>query len=464
MMLFCIGRPKPRRQTAQRVLCADRLLVLVSASLLVVLAGQGCTASTKSAAGITLTLIDQSWADQESQARLHEQLRQFTTHHGIRVEVLPAPEAAVEQLTTWRRLLESRASVPDVYAIDVIWPGVLAEELLDLRTHIPAQEISAHFPELIANNTVNGRLVAMPFTTSAGLLFYRADLMRRYGYSAPPATWDELQEMAMRIQNGERARGNKEFWGYVWQGAPSEALTCNALEWQASDGGGTVIDNGTVTVDNPHSIRAWERAARWVGSISPPGVVAYKEWDAFNMWQAGKAAFMRNWTSAYVAARLPGSPTRDKFEIARLPQGRARSAATLGGNGYGISRHSRHAGEAAMLVRFLCGRDEQRRRCLRFAEPPTIPDLYNDADVIAANPYFSTALQVYRQGLTSRPSTAAGKRYPEVSRAWYEAVHSVLTGKAAATQAAAALQRNVVQITALKPPTPEGPRQFGTTR
>lgn len=271
--------------------------------------------------------------------------------------------------------------------------------------------------------------------------------------------------MAARIQHGERAKGHSDFWGYVWQGAASEALTCNALEWQAAEGAGTLIENGTITPDNPDTVRAWERAARWVGTISPPGVVAYKEWDAFNMWQAGQAAFMRNWTSAYVASRLPGSRTKDKIGIAPLPQGRTRTAATLGGNGYGISRHSRHPREAAMLVRFLCGRDEQRRRCLKFAEPPTIPDLYSAPEVLAVNPYFSTALKIYRTALTSRPSTAAGKRYPEISRAWYEAVHAVLTRTTAAAEAAAALQRDLVRITGLKAPVPAtGARESRTRR
>ena len=430
----------------------------INACLLVLLIGQGCTRSTTLRRGTTLTLIDQSWADRESQRRLHNELRRFTDQTAIRVRVLPAPEAAVEQLATWRRLLERGASVPDVYAIDVIWPGVLADELLDLRRYIPAQEITDHFPELIANNTVNGRLVALPYTTSAGLLFYRVDLLRRYGYSTPPGTWDELEKMAARIQTGERATGRADFWGYVWQGAPSEALTCNALEWQVCEGGGTVIENGRVTVENPHSVRAWQRAARWIGTISPPGVIAYKEWDAFNTWQAGRAAFMRNWTSAYVAARAPGSPTKDRVAIASLPQGSARRAATLGGNGYGVSRHSRHPEEAAMLVRFLCGRDEQRRRCLDFAEPATIPDLYNDAQVLAVNPYFSTVLEVHRKSLALRPSAASGKLYPEVSRALYEAVHAVLARKADSAQAAAALQRNLVQITGFNAPASAGAR------
>jgi trehalose/maltose transport system substrate-binding protein len=428
------------------------LSVSVGACVLVLLAGQGCTPSGKSPDGITLTLIDQSWVDKESQGRINEELRRFTDWSGIRVDVLPAPEAAVEQLATWRKLLEGRARVPDVYAVDVIWPGILADELLDLKSYIPAQEIAAHFPELIANNTVNGRLVALPYNTSAGLLFYRVDLLRQYGYRAPPKTWDELERMAARIQAGERAKGSQDFWGYVWQGAPSEALTCNALEWQVSEGAGTIIEDGKISVDNPRTICAWGRAARWVGSVSPPGVVVYKEWDAFNRWQAGQAAFMRNWTSAYVAARAPGSPTRDRFDIAPLPRGQTGSAATLGGNGYAVSRYSLHPGEAVMLVRFLCGRDEQRRRCLNAAEPATIPDLYDDREVLTVNPYFSTILRIYRTGLASRPSTATGKMYPEVSRAYYEAVHVVLTGQKTAAEAVAGLQGKLVEITGLNPP------------
>lgn len=411
------------------------------------LAGQACNDSSQPGRGITLTLIDQSWVDSDSQRRLNEELARFTSQTGIHVQVLPAPEGAVEQLATWRKLLESGAEVPDVYAVDVIWPGILADDLLDLKDYVPEQEVAAHFPELIANNTVNGRLVALPYVLSEGLLFYRVDLLREYGYSAPPKTWQELETMARRIQAGERAKGDKDFWGFVWQGAPSEALTCNALEWQVSEGGGTILDErGGVTVNNPHTIRAWDRAARWVGSISPPGVIAYKEWDAFNIWQAGKAAFMRNWANAYTAARAPDSPTRDRFDIAPLPRGGAGMAATIGGNGYGVSRHSPHPQQAAMLVRFLCGRDEQLRRGLSVAQPPTIPELYNNAEMLAQNPYYSRVLEVFSTGIARRPSTAARKMYPDVSRAYFEAVHEVLSRKKRAAQAAADLQDELLRI------------------
>jgi trehalose/maltose transport system substrate-binding protein len=413
-------------------------------SVLVLLTELGCHSGGRGASGVTLTIIDQGWL--VSGPRLAPEVEEFTRQTGIRVRILPAPEGVVEQIATWRELLDSRAETPDVYAIDVIWPRLLADALIDLKPYAPREDVDAHFPELIANYTVDGRLIALPHNFNEGLLFYRTDLLAKYGYAAPPKSWEELESMSRRIQAGERANGNKDFWGFVWEGGPSEALTCNALEWQVSEGGGTILDeNGKVTINNPNTIRAWSMAARWVGSISPPGVTAYRDWDAFNMWQAGKTAFMRNWTNAYVAARAENSPTRGHFDVAPLPQGRAGFAAILGGNGYAVSRYSRHPREAAMLVRFLASPEEQARRCRKPSEPPTIPALYKDPDVLGPNPYVSRLLQVH-EGLALRPSVSAGKMYPDVSRAYFEAVHGVLTHKQSAAQAADELEKRLTTM------------------
>jgi hypothetical protein len=59
-------------------------------------------------------------------------------YRGIRVQVLSGPEGADEQLITWRKLLESGTEGPDVYGIDVIWPGILADNLLDLTNAVCA--------------------------------------------------------------------------------------------------------------------------------------------------------------------------------------------------------------------------------------------------------------------------------------------------------------------------------------
>lgn len=96
-----------------------------------------------------------------------------------------------------------------------------------------------------------------------------------------------------------------------------------------------------------------------------------------------------------------------------------------------------------MLVRFLCSREEQIRRSRDTSEPPTIPQLYQEPEVLAKNPYFPLVLKVFRAGITLRPSRAAGKTYPEVSRAYWEAVYRVLTRKKSGQEAAEELQQKL---------------------
>lgn len=418
------------------------------ATLLALIGLGGCAKPTRQPT--TITLLCPGWVDKEYSDRREQEVAQFTHETGIQVKLLPGPEAAVEQLALWRRLLENDSGTPDVYEIDVIWPGTLAEYFMDLKPYL-ASEAAAHFPALVANDTVNGRLVAMPYHADAGLLFYRTDLLRKYGYQSPPRSWDELEKMAARIQAGERAKGKSDFWGYVWEGAPSEALTCNGLEWQASEGGGQIIeDDRTISVNNPKAMRSWTRAARWAGSISPPGVTAYKEWDALNIWRTGNAAFMRNWTIAYLLSAAKDSAAKDNFDVSLPPSGRAGTASVLGGDGLAVSRKSSHPQEAMALVRFLCRRDIQFERARLTSQAPTLPELYDDPELLKTNPYFPLLKRGFLTGAIARPSTVTGQEYGKVSEAYFKAVHSVLTGEKSAPSAATDLEKELVRITGFK--------------
>jgi trehalose/maltose transport system substrate-binding protein len=98
-----------------------------------------------------------------------------------------------------------------------------------------------------------------------------------------------------------------------------------------------------------------------------------------------------------------------------------------------------------MLVRFLASPEEQARRSRKSSEPPTIPALYKDPDVLGPNPYLSQVLQAH-ESLAVRPSAPAGKMYPDVSRAYFEAVHGVLTHKQSATQTADELEEHLTTM------------------
>jgi trehalose/maltose transport system substrate-binding protein len=272
--------------------------------------------------------------------------------------------------------------------------------------------------------------------------------------------------MATRIQAGERAKGMKDFWGYVWQGGVTEDLTCGGLEWQTSDAGGRIIeDDRTISVNNPQVIRAWQRAARWVGSISPPGVTAYGLWDAQNVWGSGNAAFLRGWQSDYSVITGgwpfsgPPSPASTgnsaQIGLTSVPGGTARRASTLGGNGLAISQTSAHPREAPELIRFLLRQDAQLANSNKGSAPPKVVEFYELPSMLDPYPQLAKFKQ-HGAGLVARPSIVAGEKYEEVSRAYIGAVRSVLTGEKTPPVAAADLEKRLVEITGFTSGPPSG--------
>ncbi len=355
----------------------------------------------------------------------------------VRVGVRPIPRNLDERLELYQQLLSQGSDQIDVLQIDIVWVGVLAQYGLDLKGLIPEEGIGKHFPSIIENNTVDGKLVGMPLFADAPSLFYRADLLKKYGFGAPPETWDELVEMSETIALGERKEGNFGFWGYAWQGVNDEALTCNALEWQYSGGGGSFLDaEGNPRLAGPESVEAFKKAASWVGSISPDRVVEFDEEDSRLMWQRGDAAFLRNWSYVYALAEKD-SFLKERMGVAPLPAGLSGRAATLGGWELMVSRFSRYPKEAAALVRFMTSEAEQKHRAIEGSYNPTIRALYQDPQVIKAVPFFEGFEEVYKS-LVVRPSTQTGAHYAEVSSIYSGAVHDILGGAEAETRLAQA--------------------------
>src|ERR1700732_2090152 len=308
---------------------------------------------------------------------------------GNKVEIISRPQDASATLQQYQQYWAARSGDVDVYQIDVIWQSIAGPHAVDLKKYFKEDEVSQHFPRIIENNTVNGKLVSVPWFTDAGVLNDRTDVLEKYGYKEPPKTWEELAEMAKKIQDGERKAGKPDFQGFVFQGKASESVTCNAIEWVYSYGGGVIIEpDKKVTINNPKAIKALETAKSWVGTISPLGVTTYGEEDARNIWQAGNAAFMRNWPYAYALGSDPKSVISGKFDISVLPKGGTdgKNAACLGGWQLMVSAYSKAPDAAADLVKYLVSAEEQKKHSIALSQLPTLPALYTDADVLAKAP------------------------------------------------------------------------------
>jgi trehalose/maltose transport system substrate-binding protein len=134
-----------------------------------------------------------------SRARLTGETERFVRQTGIRVEHSPLPETSVAQLDLVQKPFREHSASPDLLGIDVIRPEIIDEYLLDLKPYF-SSEISSLDPELVASFTVKGK-VSIPYHMQIGVLAYRTDLLRKYGYTRPP------QHMGRAGKNGVQDSG-----------------------------------------------------------------------------------------------------------------------------------------------------------------------------------------------------------------------------------------------------------------
>jgi trehalose/maltose transport system substrate-binding protein len=361
---------------------------------------------------------------------------------GNTVTMVPMPASTTDQFAQYRLWLAAGSTDIDVYQTDVIWAPQLADSFVDL-TEVAKDLAPTHFPSIIQSQTVGGKLVALPIFTDAPALYYRKDLLEKYNV-AVPKTWAELTTAAQTIQDGEKA-ANPDFWGFVWQGNAYEGLTCDALEWVKSFGGGQIVEpDGTVSINNPNAVAALEQAKAWVGTISPEGVLAYQEEEARGVWQTGNAAFMRNWPYAYGLGNGDDSKVKGLFGVTTLPIGKEgdSSAATLGGWNVAVSKFSKHQEAAISLAMYLAGPEAQKQRAINESNLPTIVSLYDDADIAAAQPIIPQWKDVFLNAVP-RPSAPTLGKYSEVSSKFFNAVHATLSGDGSAADNLAALEADL---------------------
>lgn len=369
-----------------------------------------------------------------SPAFMRARLDEFEKATGHKVNVVTMPPSTSEQFSQYRLWLAAGNSDIDVYQTDVIWAPQLADQFVDL-TEATKDVVADFFPSIIASQTVNGRLVALPLHTDAPALYYRKDLLEKYG-KQPPRTWDELTATAREIQDKEREAGARDIWGFVFQGSAYEGLTCNALEWVKSSGGGQIVEpDGTISINNEKAAAAIDRARGWIGTIAPQGVLAYEEEESRGVWQTGNAVFMRNWPYAYALGNGPDSAVKGKFDVTTLPVGAEgeQPASALGGWNLAVSKYSDQQEAAIELVKFLASKEVQKKRAIELSNLPTIASLYDDPDIAAAQPFMPEWKPIFESAVP-RPSAVTKLKYNEVSSKFWSAVHNTLSGNGTAAE------------------------------
>ena len=231
--------------------------------------------------------------NQDQMAPLTECFREYEAQH--------PGTAIVHQQASYRDFLQTILTArvggtsPDIYNIYSIWApqlaaaGVLAE---------PPEGVAAMVREdygegTVEAATIGGTLYGIPTELSVYQLIYNRKLLEEAGYSEPPATWEELKEVASAITR-TNDQGNITVAGYTY--GPTEANAVHPFFSQLYANGVQPFgeDLRTSNLDDPKAVEILSRQ----GELFADGITSTAvETDDF---AAGGAAMaiMANWNKA----------------------------------------------------------------------------------------------------------------------------------------------------------------------
>ncbi|WP_025730411.1 ABC transporter substrate-binding protein [Heyndrickxia ginsengihumi] len=353
------------------------------------------------------------------------------SHPNIKIKYREMPNDSNQQHDAYVTALNAKSSEIDVFDLDVVWPAEFAQAdyLLPLdrfiqRDHI---DLSEYNKGALAASQYNGKQWALPKFIDAGLLYYRKDLVKP---SEVPKTWDDLLKEAKEKQG----QGGTKF-GYVMQAKQYEGIVCNAIEFVASYGGQFINDKNQVVVNSPEAIKGLKKMVEIARSSAvPKNVNTFTEIESDQAFVEGQTVFLRNWPYEYASANEKDkSKIAGEVGIAPLPAGDKGSAAALGGWQAGINKYSKHTKEAWEFLKFMAGEQGQKIDAIYGGHAPTITKLYQDKDVLKANPTFAD--KGFQNGLNAavpRPVTA---NYQEISEIIQIEVSKAIAGKETVEQA-----------------------------
>lgn len=356
-------------------------------------------------------------------------------HPRQRVTVIYLPADADEQHAQLVENLQARSDVYDVMNLDVIWTAEFASNGWISPVSPKLAPLSQFLRPAVATATYDGKLWAVPFTSNAGLLYYRKDLV-----ATPPRTWAQLARDAETIAPAHHMAG------YGGQFAAYEGLTVNFTEAVQSAGGSILSRSGSrAELTSPQARRALSFLVSgfrqgWI----PRAALGWDEEASRRAFEAGRLLFLRNWPYVYAdaAAPGPGNEVAGKFGVTTLPGPAGPGSSSLGGGNLAVSAFSQHPATALAFIRFLTSLPSERRVLIDTSLPPVWTRLYSEPALVRRFPY----LPVLKRAILAarlRPEIAS---YNQLSLAISSAVHRALAQQVPVAQTLTSLNSQLNQI------------------
>ncbi|MDC7287803.1 ABC transporter substrate-binding protein [Blautia schinkii] len=360
----------------------------------------------------------------------------------VKVETVILPQDANTVHDDFVNKLASGDTSVDVMGLDVTYIDEFASAgwLADLTDLVDPAITEGMLTGPVEGATKDGRLVAMPWFTNSSVLFYRQDVLDELGAEVP-TTWDGWMELA------DKAVGvNGVEYGADFQAAQSEALVCNWVEYVWSNGGDILDEEGKPVVNSENNVEATNIMKKLVDEYAPEGVTTYTETESEQVFKEGKCLFIRDWSGFWSSGQDEGSKVTGKIAATKLPVGPSGSEShtCLGGLDLVINNNidDTQKEAAADFISYMASADTQKEMTLISSQPPVVKDVYTDADILEAIPFYEEFYGIIETG-KSRPMSP---KYAKLSDAIQRNIHQALTGEMEVEKALETLQGELEEL------------------
>jgi multiple sugar transport system substrate-binding protein len=335
------------------------------------------------------------------------------------------------------KIVTGMAAKPPAYdaaMIDVIWPDefIKAGFLLDVTNRVTPEMKSGIFPAAWNGVTRNSKVYGMPWLMDVKYFMYNNDMLEQAGFTAPPATWEELLTQAQAIKD----QGLVEF-PIIWSWNQKEGVVCDFTVLLFGNGGAFLDANGKPAFNNEKGVQVltWMKQTIDDGLTNPSSVSA-DEMAVEADFLAGKSAFAVNWLFQYADSNdASKSQIVGKVALAPLPVFEAGANAGIkgssvdGSSSFAIMATTPYADQTWKFLTYLASNEVQIKYSAAML-PIWQADFEGDAlaqlkAATPANPFTVPAFLGQFPYANERPTVPY---YNEASMALQLAIQEVLTG------------------------------------
>ena len=338
---------------------------------------------------------------------IEDTVKDFTASHpNVQVEIVAVSSVPNEAFQTFSTMFTAQDDSLDIIGIDPSWPYHMARagwiaELAPLYQPGDRDDLQDFNQAVLNTNLIDGKLYALPLYADALMLYYRKDLLDRYGFQAP-VTWSELQKQTRTVLDQEN---DPNLSGYIYQARKIEGLTCNFVNFLSGVGGEILDPSGKVVMDDQKGREALGYMVTLVNEgLSPKSIVTHNPNDDRIQFENGQAVFMNNWVFAMDSYTKPDSPVYGKAAITRMVGKGQPGESCLGAVSIAINNYSRQKDASWEFVKFLTGPKWNKERAIRAGLWPARESVWDDPEVLEAKPSFEE-VRKGASNLVARPTT-----------------------------------------------------------